>query len=82
MQKLLTELCFIFINRGNVFRRIKIPTLFLGRIPCGTFIPSMIIFGPVVSEKSLKFKKVDKDKDDDGRQMMTISRMAFNCVKV
>ena len=48
----------------------KIPTSVLRRIPQGTFIPSFVPIGQVVSEEK-------SFEDDDGHQVTAIAHMAF-----
>ena len=44
----------------------KIPTSVLCRIPQGTFIPSLVTMGKVVSEKSFEKMSMATDDDDNG----------------
>ena len=58
MQKTTVESqCSIFSNGGHVFNGSEIHTPVLCRIPHGTFIPSLVPFGQVVSEEK-SFEKL------------------------
>ena len=57
------------------FDESKIPTTVLCMISQGTFIPSLVPIGPVVSEKKSFEKVID---DNDGCQVMAIAPTWLN----
>ena len=77
-KKLLSDPYVLFLVMAAIFfKGTKIPSLVLCRIPQGTFIPSWVSIGQVVSEEKSFEKNVN---NDDRHQVMAIAHMAIGQV--
>ena len=79
-EKLLSDPYVLFLVTGNssqFFDESKIPTSVLCRIPEGTFIPSLVPTGQVLSEEKSFEKLLMDDIDNGGCQVIAIAHMTF-----
>ena len=83
MQKLLTDLYVLFfVTVAMFFYKSKISTSVLSRIHKETFILSLAIFGPVVSEEKSFEKLITTMDNDDKHQVMAITHMDYGEVSL